>query len=221
MARIRNGRVLDHYAAVITEDDTLLFDLSPYYGVRRASQHPVFLRVRLPEVRSVAGSVAVLNTRGTDNYYHWLTDVLPRLELLRRAGAEPEAYLVNRSTRFQRDMLDHLGITADRCLEYPHLRADELIVPSLPDANLKTPPWVVPWLRSQFLPDDIEAPHRRLFVGRGHEEAHPPARERGRAARRAGAARLRGHRPRRDGARRAGPVRSPRRSASSASTARA
>ncbi len=170
VARVRNGRVLGHYAAVITEDDTLLFDLSPYYGVRRASQHPVFLRVRLPEVRSVAGSVGVLNTRGTDNYYHWLTDVLPRLELLRRAGAEPEAYLVDRSTRFQREMLDHLGITADRCLASPHLRADELIVPSLPDANLKTPPWIVPWLRAQFLPDDIGAPHRRLFVGRGRHK---------------------------------------------------
>ena len=173
VARIRNGRVLGHYAAVISEDDTLLFDLSPYYGVRRASQHPVFLRLRLPEMRTVAGPVAVLNTRGADNYYHWLTDVLPRLELLRRAGAEPAAYLVNRTTRFQCDMLDHLGITADRCLggdDYPHLRADELIVPSLPDANLKTPPWIVPWLRTQFLPDDIEAPHRRLFVGRGHKK---------------------------------------------------
>ncbi len=170
VARVRNGRMLGDYAAVITEDDTLLFDLSPYYGVRRASQHPVFLRVRLPEMRSVAGSVAVLNTCGTDNYYHWLTDVLPRLELLRRAGAEPGAYLVNRNTRFQCDMLDHLGLTADRCLAAPHLRADELIVPSLPDANLKTPPWVVPWLRAQFLPDDIGAPHRRLFVGRGRQK---------------------------------------------------
>ena len=170
VARIRHGRVLDHYAAVTTEDDTLLFDLSPYYGVRRASQHPVFLRVRPPEVRNVAGSVAVLNTRGTDNYYHWLTDVLPRLELLRRAGAEPDAYLVNRRTRFQCDMLDHLGISADRCLDHPHLRADELIVPSLPDDNLKTPPFVVPWLRSQFLPGDIGAPHRRLYVGRGQKK---------------------------------------------------
>jgi len=170
VARIRHGRVLDHYAAVITEDDTLLFDLSPYYGVHRASQHPVFLRVRPPEVRNVAGSVAVLNTRGTDNYYHWLTDVLPRLELLRRAGAEPDAYLVNRRTRFQCDMLDHLGISADRCLDHPHLRADELIVPSLPDTNLKTPPFVVPWLRSQFLPGDIGAPHRRLYVGRGQKK---------------------------------------------------
>jgi capsular polysaccharide biosynthesis protein len=170
VATVRNGRALDHYAAVIAEDDTLLFDLSPYYGVRRPTQHPVFLRVSLPEVTAVPGCVGVLTTRGSENYYHFLTDVLPRLELLRRAGAEPDLFLVNRATRFQRDLLDHVGLTADRCLgsdKYPHLRADFLVVPSLPDENLKTPRWVVPWLRSQFLPDSLAAPHRRLYVTRG------------------------------------------------------
>jgi capsular polysaccharide biosynthesis protein len=173
VATVRNGRVLDHYAAVITEDDTLLFDLSPYYGVRRPSQHPVFLRRRLPEVTDVHGSVGVLTTRGSGNYYHFLTDVLPRLELLRQAGVAPDAFAVNRTTRFQRDLLDHLGFTADRCLgsdKYPHLRADALVVPSLPDDNLRTPPWIVPWLRAQFLPDTVAPAHRRLYVGRGTEK---------------------------------------------------
>ncbi len=173
VARVRNGRVAGPYAATITEDDTLLFDLSPYYGVRRPTQHPVFLRWRLPAVNPVVGSVGVLTTRGGDNYYHFLTDVLPRLELLRRAGACPDAYLVNRVTRFQRDMLDHLGLTADRCLgsdKYPHLQADELVVPSLPDADLRTPPFVVAWLRARFLPAALAAPHRRLYVGRGDKK---------------------------------------------------
>jgi capsular polysaccharide biosynthesis protein len=173
VARLQHGRVLDHYAAVITEDDTLLFDLSPYYGVTVPTQHPVFLRWHLPEVTPVPGSVSVLTTRGSENYYHFLTDVLPRIELLRRAGVDSDQYLVNRQTRFQRDLLDHLGITADRCLsteKYPHLRADELIVPSLPDDDLRTPTWIVPWLRRQFMPADVAAPHRRLYVGRGDKK---------------------------------------------------
>jgi capsular polysaccharide biosynthesis protein len=170
VATVRNGRVLDRYAAIITEDDTLLFDLSPYYGVRRPSQHPVFLRRRLPEVIRVPGSVGVLTTRGSENYYHFLTDVLPRLELLRRSGMTPETYVVDRQTRFQRDLLDQVGLTADRCLgsdKYPHLQAEELLVPSLPDDNLRTPRWIVPWLRARFLPGSVDAPHRRLYVGRG------------------------------------------------------
>ncbi len=173
VARVCNGRALEHYAAIIAEDDTLLFDLSPYYGVSAPTQHPVFLRWRLPEVTSVPGSVSVLTTRGSENYYHFLTDVLPRLELLRRAGVDADRYLVNRDTRFQRDLLDHLGITADRCLsteKYPHLQADELIVPSLPDDNLRTPDWIVPWLRGHFLPEQVDARHRRLYVGRGDKK---------------------------------------------------
>ena len=41
-------------------------------------------------------------------------------------------------------------------------------MPSLPDDKLRTPPWIVPWLRAQFLPDDVCPPHRRLYVSRGH-----------------------------------------------------
>ena len=41
-------------------------------------------------------------------------------------------------------------------------------MPSLPDADLRTPPWIVPWLRSRFLPGmRAGAPRRRLYVGRG------------------------------------------------------
>ena len=167
VATVRQGRVLQPYAAVMAADDTLLFDLSPYYGVVTPSQHPVFLRCRPPEVTRVPGSVGVLTTRGSDNYYHFLTDVLPRLELLRLAGVEPDAYLVDRSTRFQRDLLDHLGLTADRCVDSLHVRADVLVVPSLPDDRLRTPPWVVPWLRDRFLPGDLRPPDRRIYVTRG------------------------------------------------------
>ena len=42
VATVRNGRALSHYAAVISEDDTLLFDLSPYYGVTPADAAPGF-----------------------------------------------------------------------------------------------------------------------------------------------------------------------------------
>ena len=167
VATVRRGRVLAPYGAVMTEDDTLLFDLSPYYGAATPAQHPVFLRCRPPAVTEVPGSVGVLTTRGNDNYYHFLLDVLPRLELLRRSGTTPDAYLVNRATRFQRDLLDHLGLTAERCLGGEHVRADALVVPSLPDDQLRTPPWIVPWLRAQFLPGDIRPPHRRLYVSRG------------------------------------------------------
>ncbi len=167
VATVRGGRVLGPYGAVITRDDTLLFDLSPYYGAVVPTQHPVFLRCRPPEVTEVPGAVGVLTTRGSHNYYHFLLDVLPRLELLRRSGVSVDAYVVERATCFQRELLDHLGLAADRCLGDEHIRAEALVVPSVPDDQLRTPPWIVPWLRARFLPDDVRSPHRRLYVTRG------------------------------------------------------
>jgi capsular polysaccharide biosynthesis protein len=174
VARIPHGRLVDRYCAVVTPapDDTLLYDLSPYFGTFHARQHPIFLRTRLPAVHDVAGSVYALAARGGDNYYHFLTDVLPRLELLRKTGVDLGAatFVVNRTTPFQREMLDQLGIPEERCLQvarHPHIRATELVVPSLPDAHLRTPPWIVPWLRAHFLPADPAASSRRLYVTRG------------------------------------------------------
>jgi capsular polysaccharide biosynthesis protein len=173
VALVTHGRAVGLYGAVVTADDTLLFDLSPYYGAFRPSQHPIFLRPRLPPVEELSGSLGVLTTRGVDNYYHFMTDVLPRLELLRRAQTEPDRYLVNRTTGFQRELLETLGITEDRTVAsaiHPHVRADRLVVPSLPDSHLRTPPWVTSWLRQQFLPADPAPPHRRLYVTRGNRK---------------------------------------------------
>lgn len=173
VARLPGGRAVGPYGAVVTADDTFLFDLSPYYGAFRPSQHPLFLRLRLPPACDVRGSVGVLTTRGVDNYYHFMLDVLPRLEILRKAGFEPAKYLVNRTTSFQREMLDRLGITEQRTLDSSssrHIRAEELVVASLPDSHLRTPPWVVPWLREQLLPGDTAPPYRRIYVGRGNRK---------------------------------------------------
>jgi capsular polysaccharide biosynthesis protein len=169
-ASIARGRAVGPYGAVVTPNDTLLFDLSPYFGAFHATQHPIFLQLRLPPVSEVQGALAVLTTRGVDNYYHFLIDVLPRLEVLRRAGVRPTRYLVNRTTPFQRELLDHFGISEDATVEsaaFPHVRADELLVASLPDSHLRTPPWVVPWLRARLLPAGVAAGRRRLYVTRG------------------------------------------------------
>ena len=169
VATVPNGRSVGSYGAVIA-DDALLFDLSPYFGAFRPSQHPLLLRFRLPPVQDVPGRVAVLTTRGVDNYYHFIVDVLPRLELLAQAGVVPDGYVVSRRTRFQRELLDRLGVDEASMIEpedVAHVRAEELVVPSLPDNHLRHPAWVSSWLRSRLLPVQPAAPHRRLYVGRG------------------------------------------------------
>lgn len=170
VAIIPGGRVTGHYGAVVTPDNSLLFDLSPYFAVEAPRQHPVFLRPCLPPRREVPGTVAVLTTRGSDNYCHFVVDVLPRIHLLEQAGVEVDSYIVNRSLPFQQQLLDRFGIPAERVIEsraQRHVRADRLVVPTLPDPELRMPRWVIALLRDRLLPTGLAAPHRRIYVGRG------------------------------------------------------
>ena len=74
-------------------------------------------------------------------------------------------------TRFQRELLALAGIDADRIVdsdEVPHVRADLLLVPTVPDLDLEIPSWVVAFLRERLLPSGLHrVPGRNVYVTRG------------------------------------------------------
>ena len=104
---------------------------------RKRWEGDVTSRPWLPPKLHVEGRVAVLNTRFSHNFYHWMIDVLPRLMPLRRAGTEADYYLVDCLSPFQRNVLAALGIESRQLIQ-PHCRllleADQLLVPSFPTA---------------------------------------------------------------------------------------
>jgi len=121
----------------------------------------------------VGGRLGVLASRGDRNYYHFLIDVLPRLGVLEQAsGVEPpDIWYVPTQAQFQRDLLDLFGITTDHRIDsddFPHVRADCLVVPGLPSLiGEKNPPWVVDFLRQRLLktipPENVRRP---IYVAR-------------------------------------------------------
>lgn len=89
-----------------------------------------------PPAQAIAGTVGYAVARWSeDNYYHWLFDTLPLLGDLGhdRPWQDYSAIVVNhRNHRFQRESLALLGVPKDRvrsALDWPHVRADRLIVP--------------------------------------------------------------------------------------------
>ncbi|MDX6584901.1 MAG: hypothetical protein QOI10_4085 [Solirubrobacterales bacterium] len=172
-ATVQGGAVVGPYGAVLTEDRTLLFDLSPYFGVFTPDHHPIYLRLRLPPEERLPGTAAVLTTRGVDNYCHFLLDVVPRLHMLEAAGLAEgvDHYVVNRSLPFQRQILEQLGVPDDKVVEssaHPHLRCGRLVVSSLAGYDLQLPGWVVPHLRERLGPGAAPAaPRRRIYISRG------------------------------------------------------
>ncbi|MCU1656191.1 MAG: hypothetical protein JWO57_847 [Pseudonocardiales bacterium] len=173
VAELPGARVLGPHRAVITAAGDLLHEVSYYFGTTRPTEHPLFLHPFPPPPRQVAGRLGVLASRGDVNYYHFLMDVLPRLGVLEQCpGIEPpDRWFVPAQTRFQRELLDLVGISEPVRIDagrVAHVRADCLVVPGLAASTVVNPPWVVRYLRSRLLDGTIKrGPGRAVYVTRG------------------------------------------------------
>ncbi|UDY23612.1 glycosyltransferase family 61 protein [Nocardioides sp. Kera G14] len=175
---ITGGRLTGEFAAALTPGKILDLETSSYFGVWDWREHPVFLRPTLGEVEHISGTVLSLATRGTtQNYYHFLYDAIGRLGVLEESLGETrfDAVVVPHGTRYQRQLLDLVGLTerTDRLVQpLPGhtVSADRLLVPSNPNWALDAPPAIVSWLREHLRPSNPETGHcERLYLTRGQQ----------------------------------------------------
>ncbi len=164
--------------AIFTANHQLLGDLSaefpllsPGHPDQHPSHHSALSRHLLP-VQKIEGTVAVLSGLTDDMYFHWMLEVLPRINLLQRSGISLEAidhFLVHHHLPFQQQTLTQLGIPADKILAIDgeiHLQATTLITPSFPASPAWMPRWTCDFLRRSFLPDQTIVGDRRLYLSR-------------------------------------------------------
>ena len=159
---IPNGRVLSESGAVITNNDRLILDVSLQFGigtnVKRARSHNVFKYFKLPKCYETLQTIAVLATSGADGYFHWLTDALPRLEIIRKTlpnGIDSiDKFVVNKGIPIIGETLEMLGISPENLIfadSNLHIQSKNLIVPSLPGSTGNPPAWVISFLRENLL----------------------------------------------------------------------
>lgn len=167
---IANGDVLQG-EAVLTADARWVLDVSMERFTHDRDRFPVSGIALRPKRM---GRVALLAGYAGTGYFHWMLEVLPRIELFRRGGIDIEdtdTILVNGTyASYQRDTLAQLGIDPSRtssALRYPRVVAEELLVTSHPRVGGGTPRWVVDFIREAFPakrpPDD---PGKRLYISR-------------------------------------------------------
>ncbi|MEG3857748.1 tetratricopeptide repeat protein [Microcoleus sp. herbarium12] len=192
VATIPNGRVwivpqqnywlICNAIAVITPDNYLLADVSRDYpgllpGCEKHDlrKHSVFNLESFPPLKQIDGSVAVLSGLSGNVYFHWMVDVLPRIELLRQSGrdfAEIDWFVVNSCHHeFQRESLRILGIPEEKVLEsdrLPHIQATELIVPAFAGYLGWPSGWAIDFLRREFLKLIIPGSSypKRIYISR-------------------------------------------------------
>lgn len=136
--------------------------------------HQVWTCLRLPAPRRISGRALYLVTpEATDNYHHWMIDLLPRIGLVQRAGFSLSSFdhiiLNHADRRYQWETLEALGIRKEQVIQInPSLRIqpDQLVVPSLKPSNEQMPAEHVQFLRQHFLKGATARPNRRLFLSR-------------------------------------------------------
>jgi len=169
VAVIPNGRAWgDTYTrAVITSDDRLLEDIST------GSPSLIISSDRLPPPIAIEGTVAFLAKNYCYNYYHWMFEFLPQIELLRRSGIDIgsiDKFAVNHCCfPFQRETVSLLGIPLEKIVETDnnnnHIQARQLLVSSVIRESTK---WACDFLRREFLNDSIIGLQKkqRIFIPR-------------------------------------------------------
>jgi hypothetical protein len=121
--------------AVISPDGMLLKEYSASFS-GGLQGHPLMHTLCYPPVTDLMGTTAILGFPGSDNYFHWLFDVLPRLYALSQSPDLPhtDRYLIDHRTAFQKETLATLGIPRE-ALHQPtgstHYRCEHMVVPSL------------------------------------------------------------------------------------------
>jgi capsular polysaccharide biosynthesis protein len=158
----------DLSVAVISRNNRLIGDVSFSYKEGRIiapAQNAIFRQKYFKKPHRVKGTVFSLLTggSGTNNYSHWLIDVLPRIHLLKKSGLYAEVdFFVTPSCKhdFQRDTLAMLGIGPEKIIradEYPHIQADTLIASTAPRGDTTIIPyWLCDFLKKAFFPKNIQ-----------------------------------------------------------------
>lgn len=177
VAEVPNGRVFGENGSVISPDNKLLGDVSIEHR-RTLAEHSLFTVRKLPPIHDLPGTAAVLSTQGTDVYFHWMFDVLPRLELIRLAKisfSDIDYFIFSSYHRpFQIETLKELDISPKKVItnrEYVHLRAEKLLLPSWGGTPGQMPYWVCQFLRDKFLNSCVAESSnkkRRIYISRAN-----------------------------------------------------
>ena len=160
----KNSWMICNALAVITPDNYLLGDLSrdypwflPECPYQERAEHSIYQQ-EIPLVEKIEGRVAFLSGLAGHVYYHWMFDIIPRLELLKRSGVQFDRidwFVINSFNKpYQKETLDLLDIPVEKIIEsdrHNHIQATELIVPSFPGYMDWVEFGTIKFLRQTFL----------------------------------------------------------------------
>ena len=136
--------------------------------------HWTFRKLRLPTPTPLAGRSLILGSTGGDSYFHWMTDVLPRVRLIKEAGYEINSFdhfIINKlEAGYQKETLDYLKIPSKKIREIgtkpSGYLCEHAVLPSLPSFPGAVPPETIHYVRS-IVPEKHQQKTRKFYIARG------------------------------------------------------
>jgi len=140
--------------------------------------------------KKITGNILSLLTGGggNSNYWHWLFDVLPRIEIAKKViNLKKINYFLfpDLVKPFQLETIDMLNIPSQKTLsskKFRHVSSDQIFITDHPyikqNAHLDTqniPDWVFRWVRTNFLKKEkfTEAPSpKKVYIDRDDSTAN-------------------------------------------------
>lgn len=170
VVELEGARVWGPHAVPIASDDTLLADME-LHSIQKPEELPIRRRLWLGRVQHIAGTTTTLVGPFPQFYHHWMLDLIPRLDLLRRAGAQFDNVLIPPVRAFHRETLERAGVSSEAMIVLgpkSYLSLERLVLPSLPGQYGQAPASVCNYVRGLFAAEIADRPQRRrLYVGRG------------------------------------------------------
>jgi hypothetical protein len=165
--------------SIVDNQRRLLSDVSIEWG-QPPELNWTMRSVLMPPHRFLKGKTLILASTGGESYYHWMIDVLPRIELAKKSGFKLESFdhfVVNGIAKpFQRETLQALGVPLEKCCVFEKRKkaylCEEAVLPSLPGRMGSPPPLTVKFLKSSFSASPGKGAEL-LFVGRGKGDRRP------------------------------------------------
>jgi len=172
VAELSGATVYGSTVGVVDQGNHLIPEVSIEWGTP-SELHWTLRRLILPRREMLRGQTLLLASTGGETYFHWMTDVLPRINLILRAGhqlAKFDHILVTGTKKpFQKETLLAAGIPLNRCrILGPKTKGyycENLTLPSLPSTTGVVPSGTVDYLKKLF-PVEHPPAKRKIFVGR-------------------------------------------------------
>ena len=172
VAELSEATVYGPTVGVVDKENHLIPEVSIQWGTP-SELHWTLRRLILPRRETLRGQTLLLASTGGETYFHWMTDVLPRIKLILMAGyqlAQFDHILVTGINKpFQKETFAAAGIPLNKCrILGPKAKGyfcENLTLPSLPSTPGIVPRSTVDYLKELF-PAERSSAKRKIFVGR-------------------------------------------------------